>query len=192
MWRGTLEADFIVAHRYFLLAKTLNKSDVAPRNRVIDPRGLESPSPIFKTLILSLVSFSQTVCQPVLIPTCYAGHSTDSLERPWGCERMRTGGEGDDKGWDGWMSSLTQWTWIWENSGKQWRTGKPGVLKSMGLQQVGHDLGTEQEEVVRVLKQGLFGIWKSWIVTKTDLESMRLQLIMTKSHYSDWTATTVI
>ena len=112
MWRGTLEADFIVAHRYFLLAKTLNKSDVAPRNRVIDPRGLESPSPIFKTLILSLVSFSQTVCQPVLIPTCYAGHSTDSLERPWGCERMRTGGEGDDKGWDGWMSSLTQWTWV--------------------------------------------------------------------------------
>ena len=47
--------------RYFLLAKTLNKSDVAPRNRALDPRGLQSPSPIFKTLILSLVSFSQTV-----------------------------------------------------------------------------------------------------------------------------------
>ena len=47
--------------RYFLLAKTLNKSDVAPRNGALDPRGLQSPSPIFKTSILSLVSFSQTV-----------------------------------------------------------------------------------------------------------------------------------
>ena len=91
-----------------------------------------------------------------------------------------------------WMTSVTQWTWIWANSGKQWRTGKPGVLKSMGLQGVGHDLGIEQEVVARVLKQGLVGIWNSWIVTKTDIETMKLQLIMTKSHSSDWTATTII
>ena len=49
-------------------------------------------------------------------------------------------GEGDDRGWDGWMSSLTQWTWIWANFGRQWRTGKPGLLQSMCLQRVGHDL----------------------------------------------------
>ena len=58
-------ADSIVTHRSFLLAKTLNKSDVAPRSRALDPRGLEFPGPIFKTLILSLVAFSQTACQPL-------------------------------------------------------------------------------------------------------------------------------
>ena len=45
--------------------------------------------------------------------------------------------------WDGWMASPTQWTWVWANSGRQWRTGKPGV--SMGSQRVGHDLVTEQQ-----------------------------------------------
>ena len=49
-------------------------------------------------------------------------------------ERLRARGEGDDRGWDGWMTSLTQWTWIWANSRSWWRTGKPGVLQSMGSQ----------------------------------------------------------
>ena len=60
-------------------------------------------------------------------------------KRPWGWERLKTGGEGDDRIWDGWMTSLTQWTWVWASSGRWWRTGKPGVLQSMGLQRVGHD-----------------------------------------------------
>ena len=46
----------------------------------------------------------------------------------------RQGGEGDDRGWDGWMSSLTWWTWVWVSSGSWWWTGKPGVLQSMGSQ----------------------------------------------------------
>ena len=50
----------------------------------------------------------------------------------------------DDRGWDGWMASLTQWTWIWANSGRWWRTGKPGVLQSMGSQGVRHELVNEQ------------------------------------------------
>ena len=50
------------------------------------------------------------------------------------------GGEGEDRGWDGWLASLTQWTWIWANSGSWRRTGKPGVLKSMASQRVRHDL----------------------------------------------------
>ena len=53
---------------------------------------------------------------------------------PWCWERLRAGGEGGDRGWDGWMASLTQWTWVWANSRRQWRTGKPGVLQFMGLQ----------------------------------------------------------
>ena len=54
-------------------------------------------------------------------------------------------GEGGDKGWDGWMASSTQWTWVWGNSRRQCRTGKPGMLQSMGLHGVGYDLVTEQQ-----------------------------------------------
>ena len=59
---------------------------------------------------------------------------TDSFEKPWCWERLKAGGEGDDRGWDGWMVSPTQWTWVWVSSGSWWWTGKPGMLQSMGLQ----------------------------------------------------------
>ena len=52
-------------------------------------------------------------------------------KRPWCWERLRAEGEGNDR-WDGWMSSPTQWTWVWANSGRWWRTGKPDMLCSMG------------------------------------------------------------
>ena len=65
------------------------------------------------------------------------------LKRPWCWARLRAGGEGDDRGWNGWMASLTQWTWVWVNSGSWWRTGRSGVLQSMGLQRVGHDWASE-------------------------------------------------
>ena len=58
-------------------------------------------------------------------------------------EGLRAGGEGDDRGWDGWMASLTRWTWVWVNSGSWWWTGRPGVLWFMGSQRVGHDWVTE-------------------------------------------------
>ena len=61
------------------------------------------------------------------------------LKRPWCWERLRAGGEGDNRGWDGWMASQTQWRWIWVNSGSWWLTGRPGVLRFMGSQRVGHD-----------------------------------------------------
>ena len=65
------------------------------------------------------------------------------LKRPWCWERLRIGGEVDDRGWDGWMASLTWWTWVWVNSGNCWWTGRPGVLRFMGSQRVGHDWATE-------------------------------------------------
>ena len=64
-------------------------------------------------------------------------------KRPRCWERLRAGGEGDDRGWDGWMASPTWWTWVWVNSGNWWWTGRPGVLRFMGLQRVGHDWATE-------------------------------------------------
>ena len=64
-------------------------------------------------------------------------------KRPWCWERLRAGKEGDNRGWDGWMASRTQWTWVWVNSRSWWWTGKPGMLQSMGLQRVRHDWVTE-------------------------------------------------
>ena len=66
-------------------------------------------------------------------------------------ERLNAKGEGDGRGWDGWMASLTQWTWVWASSGRWWRTGKPSLLQSMGLHRVGHNWVTEQEQIVRVI-----------------------------------------
>ena len=57
-------------------------------------------------------------------------------KRPWCRERLRAGGKGGYRGWDGWVASLTQWTWVWASSGIWWWTGKPGVLQSMGSQRV--------------------------------------------------------
>ena len=65
------------------------------------------------------------------------------LKRPWCWERLKAGGEGDNRGWDSWMTSLTWWTWVWVSSGSWGWTGKPGVLQSMGSQRVGHDWATE-------------------------------------------------
>ena len=76
------------------------------------------------------------------------------LKRPWCWERLKAG-EGDDRGWDDWMASPTQWTWVCVNSGSWWWTGRPGMLQFMGSQRVGHDLGTEQQQE-----------WKEGIVKK--------------------------
>ena len=67
-------------------------------------------------------------------------------KRPWCWERLKAGEE-DDRWWDGWMASLTQWIWVWTSSGRWWRTGTPGVLQSMGLQRVRHDWVTEQQQL---------------------------------------------
>ena len=65
------------------------------------------------------------------------------IGKDWCWEGLGAGGEGDDRGWDGWMASLTWWTWVWVNSGSWWWTGRPGVLQFMGSQRVGHDWVTE-------------------------------------------------
>ena len=69
----------------------------------------------------------------------YFGIWCDELtpwKRPWCWERLKAGGEGDDRGWDGWIASLTQWTWVWASCRIWWWTGRTGVLHSMGPQGV--------------------------------------------------------
>ena len=68
-------------------------------------------------------------------------------KRPWCWERLKVGGEGGNRGWDGWIASPTQRTWVWANSGRQWRTEEFKMLRSMGLLRVWHDLVmTEQQQ----------------------------------------------
>ena len=70
------------------------------------------------------------------------GHMTH-LKRPWCWESLKTGGEGDDRGWDGWMASPTQWTWVWASPGSWWWMGRPSVLQSMVSQGAGLYWATE-------------------------------------------------
>ena len=76
----------------------------------------------------------------------YFGHlmrRVDSLEKSLVLRGIEGRGEGDNRGWEGWMASLTRWTWVWVNSGSWWWTGRPGVLQFMGSQRVGRDWATE-------------------------------------------------
>ena len=76
----------------------------------------------------------------------YFGHlmpKATHWERPWCWVRLRAEGEGDNRGWDGWMASPTWWTCVWVNSGSLWWTGRPDVLRFMGSQRVRHDWKTE-------------------------------------------------
>ena len=76
----------------------------------------------------------------------YFGHlmeRADSFKKTLMLEKIEGRRRRDDSGWDGWMASLTQWTWVWASSVRWWWAGKPGVLQSMGLQRVGHVWVTE-------------------------------------------------
>ena len=74
----------------------------------------------------------------------YFGHlMRRALKRPWCWEGLGAGGEGNDRGWGGWMASLTQRIWVWVNSGSWWWTGRPGVLRFAGSQRVRDDWATE-------------------------------------------------
>ena len=73
-------------------------------------------------------------------------------------------GEGDDRGWDGWMASLTRWTWVWVNSGSWWWTGRLGVLRLMGLQRVGHDWATELNWTELIVLWVLYFLTSVWLL----------------------------
>ena len=77
--------------------------------------------------------------------------------------RLKTRGEGDERGWDGWMASLTQWTWVWVNSGSWWWTRRPGELQSTGLQRVRHNWAIELNWTELLVKMwGIESLHKHW------------------------------
>ena len=81
-------------------------------------------------------------------------------KRPWCWERLKAGGDRNDRGWDGWIVSSTQWTWVWVNPGSWWWTGRPGVLQSVGSPRVGHGWGTELNWMTHL--KALFMCWGHW------------------------------
>ena len=93
--------------------------------------------------------------------------------------RLKVGGEGDDRGWDGWMASPMRWTWVWVSSGGGWWTGKPGVLQSMGSQGVRHDWAIElnwtELRVSQVLRVITVSIGKKTEVDTWDLPPLWLR-----------------
>ena len=103
----------------------------------------------------------------------YFGHlmrRVDSLEKTLMLGRMRAGGEGDNRGRDGWMTSRTRWRWVCVNSGSWWWTGRPGVLRFMGLQRVRHDWVAELNSTERV--------WHDWA---TDTQNVKLRVMGNES-----------
>ena len=89
----------------------------------------------------------------------YFGHlmqRADSLKRPWCWERLKAREE-DSREWDGWMASPTQWTWVWANSRRYWRTRKLEVLQSLGSQRLGHDLAAEKQQQMSTMLNTLSG-----------------------------------
>ena len=107
----------------------------------------------------------------------YFGHESCKklihLKRLWCWERLKAGGEGDNRGWDGWMASPTQRIWVWVNLRSWWRTGRPGVLRFMRSQRVGHDWATVlnwTESSIPYLKALLLGI--KWSDAKKRLNIM--------------------
>ena len=115
------------------------------------------------------------------------------LKRPWCLERLRAGGEGEDRGWDGWMASLAQWTWVWVDSGSWWWIGRPGVLWFMGLQRVGQDWETELNWTsttnIPVKVAMTSGCQIHWSVFHSNLTALSAAIILGPSDPSLFTAT---
>ena len=103
------------------------------------------------------------------------------LKRPWYWERLNAGGEGDDRRWDSWMASLTQWTWVWVSSGSWWWTGRPGVLQSMGSQRVRHNWATELNWTERYFKIYKYTTNIIQIFLSLEINLMSMLILYTKT-----------
>ena len=136
MWELDCEESWVPKNWCFwtvMLEKTLESPRDCKEIQPVHPKGDQSWVFIGRTDV--------QVETPILWPPDVKNWT--HLKRPWCWERWKAGGEGDDREWDGWMASLTQWIWVWVNSESWWWTGRSGVLQSMGLQRVGHDWATE-------------------------------------------------
>ena len=116
----------------------------------------------------------------------------DSLEKTRCWERLKAGGEGDGRGQDVWLASLTQWTWIGANSRRWWNTEKPGMLQFMRLQRVGHDWATEWKQMCLTFSFFSFSsccFWTEYFFPHVfHLHLISLLLVVTLEMYHAWLA----
>jgi len=127
MWELDHEEGWVLKNwclRTLVLEKTLEYPLDSKEIKIVNPKGNQS------WIFIGRTDAEAPILWPPDVKSWLIG------KRPWYWERLRTGGEGDDRGWDTWMASPIQWTWVWANFRRWWRTGKPGVLQSMGLQRV--------------------------------------------------------
>ena len=114
--------------------------------------------PITKSLSLKphclLLNITDNVCEVLLILVLIENIHSYNVNKTLILGKIVAGREGGNRGWDGWMAPSTQWTWIWANSGRWWRTGKPGMLQFMGSQRVRLDL------VTGLSKNNLNNFWR--------------------------------
>ena len=144
MWESDYKESWTLKNLCFwtvVLEKTLESPldcrEIRPVLKEINPKGNQSWIRIGRTDVEAET------------PICWTPDAKNWLiwKRPWCWERLKAGGEREDRGWDGWMASPTQWTWVWVNSRSWWWTGRPGVLQSMRSQRVRHDWVTELAEL---------------------------------------------
>ena len=135
MWELDCEESWVLKNWCFwivVLEKTLESPLDCKEIEPVHPKG-DHPGCSLEGLMLKVkLQFLTTSCKELT-----------HWKRLWCSEGLGAGGEGEDRGWDGWMASLTLWTPVWVNSRNWWWTGKPGVLQPMGSQRVGHDWATE-------------------------------------------------
>ena len=138
--------SYVFPSRHVWIWELDHKEDWVPKNwcfqSVVLEKALENPldckeiQPVHPKGNQSWIYFGRTDAEAeapvVLLPDI--SEEPTHWKRPWCWQRLKAGGEGVDRGWDGWMASSTQWTWVWADSKRWWRTGKPGVLQSMALQ----------------------------------------------------------
>ena len=145
MWELDLKESWALKNRCFwTVEKTLESPLDCKEIQPVHPKGDQSWVFIGRTDGEAETDTLATWCEELI-----------HLKRPWCWERLRAGGEGDNRGWDGLMASPTQWTWVWVNSGSWWWTGRPGVLRFMGLQKVRHDWVIELNWTVPTLLPSL-------------------------------------
>ena len=136
MWELDYKESWVLKNWCFwtvILEKTLESPLDCKEIQSVHPKGNQSWIFIERTDVISWNS-------NILITWC---KELTHWKRPRCWKRLKAGGEGDDRGWEGWVASLTQWPWIWASSGSWWWIGMPGVLQSMGSQRVRHDWATE-------------------------------------------------
>ena len=112
----------------------------------------------------------------------YFGHlmwRADSFEKTLILGKMRAGREGDNRGWDCWMASPTQWTWVWVLSGSWWWTGRPGVLWFMGSQSVRHDWATELSWMHKIYIRQLLSV-RCWFTHLDPMNELNTILVSKK------------